>query len=96
MRLKLYEDTIRAKTQKKKARRNLRGSPTAQDEPTDADTEAVPPGVNGGGDIASMLEAMSQASPSEAGSRSSKHGKSSKPSAASVESHGTKEGPDPL
>ena len=64
------KDFIRAKIQKKKARRNLRGSPTPQDEPTDANTEAVPPRVNGGGDIASMVEAMSQ------GSRSSKHGKS--------------------
>ena len=38
MRLKLYEDTIRAKAQKK-ARRNSRKSPTPQDEPTDADAE---------------------------------------------------------
>ena len=96
MRLKLYEDAIRAKAQKEKARRNSRGSPTPQDKPTDADAEAVPPGVDGGGDIASMVEAMSQASPSDTGSRSSKHGKSSRPSVASVESHGTKEGPDPL
>ena len=43
-----------------------------------------------------MVEAMSQGSPSKAGSRSSKHGKSSKPRVASVESHDTKEGPDPL
>ena len=97
MRLKLYEDAIRAKAQKKKARRNSRGSPTPQDEPTDADAEAEPPGVNGGGDIASiMVEAMSQASPSEAGSRSSKHGKTSKPSVASVASQGTKGDSDPL
>ena len=96
MRLKLYEDAIRAKTQKKKAGRNSRGSPTPQDELTDADTEAVPPGVTGGGDLASMVEAMRQGSSSEAGSRSSKHGKSSKPSVASVESHGTKEGLDLL
>ena len=68
-RLKFYEDAIRAKAQKKKAPRNSKGSPTSQDEPTDADTEAAPPGVNGGGDIASVVEAMSQASASEAGSR---------------------------
>ena len=44
-----------------------------------------------------MVETMSQASPSQAGSRSSKHGKSSKPSvAASVESHGSKGDVDPL
>ena len=45
-----------------------------------------------------MDEAMSQGSPSEAGSRSSKvnmyHGKPSKLSVASVVSHGTN--PDPL
>ena len=86
MRLKLYEDAIRAKAQKKKGRRNSRGSPTPQDEPTDADAEAESPGVNGGGDIALMVEAMSQASPSNAGSRS-KH---------SVASHGTKGDSDPL
>ena len=91
LRLKLYEDAIRAKAQKKKARRNSRGSPTPQDEPTDADTEAVPLGVNGGGDLTSLADAMSP----EAGSRSSKHGKSSKRSEASVESHGTKDGPEP-
>ena len=71
-------------------------SPTPQVKPTDADTEAVPPGVNGGGDLTSLADAMSQRSPSEAGSRSSKHGKSSKPSIASLERHGTKEGPEPL
>ena len=42
MRLKLCKDAIRAKAKKKKARRNSRGSPTPQDEPTYADTEAVP------------------------------------------------------
>ena len=57
---------------------------------------AESPVVNGGGDIASMVEVMSQASPSEAGSRSSKHGKSSKASVASVASHGTKGDADPL
>ena len=40
MRLKLYEDAIKAKAQKKKGRRNSRRSPTSQDEPTDADVEA--------------------------------------------------------
>ena len=59
MRLKLYQDAIRAKAQKKKARRNLRGSPTPQDEPTDADTEAAPRGLNGGGGLASLADAMS-------------------------------------
>ena len=39
MRLKLYEDAIKAKAQKKKGRRNSRRSPTPQDEPTDADAE---------------------------------------------------------
>ena len=43
MRLKLYEDAIRAKAQKKKACRNSRRSPTPQDEPTDADAEAETP-----------------------------------------------------
>ena len=38
----------------------------------------------------------SQQSPSDTGSCSSKHGKSSKPSIASVASHGTKEEVDPL
>ena len=93
--LKLYEDAIRVKAKKKKARRKSRGSPTPQDEPTDADA-AEPPGVNGGGDIASMVEAMSQASPSEAGSSSRKHSKSSTPSVASIASHGTKGDVDPL
>ena len=37
MRLKLYEDAIKAKAQKKASRRNSRRSPTPQDEPTDAD-----------------------------------------------------------
>ena len=91
MRLKLYEDAIRAKAQKKKTRRNSRRSPTPQDGPTDADVEADTPGVNGGGDIASMVEAMSQQSPSDTGSRSSRHGKFSKRSVASLASHGTKE-----
>ena len=36
MRLKLYEDAIKAKAQKKASRRNSRRSPTPQDEPTDA------------------------------------------------------------
>ena len=53
VRPKVYEDAIRAKARKKKACRNSRGSATPQDEPTDADAEAEPPGVNGGGDIAS-------------------------------------------
>ena len=91
MRLKLYEDAIRAKAQEKKARRNSKGSPTPQDEPTDADAEAESPGVNGGGDLTSLADAMSQKSPSDTGSRSSKHGRSSKPSVASVASHGIKE-----
>ena len=54
------------------------------------------PGLNGGGDLTSLADAMSQKSPSEAGSRSSKHGKSSKPSVASVASHSTKGDVDPL
>ena len=33
MRQKLYKDATMAKAQKKKARRNSRGSPTPQDEP---------------------------------------------------------------
>ena len=76
MHLKLCEDAIRAKAQKK-ARWNSRKSPTPQDEPTDADAEAESPGVNGGGDsdLASMADAMNQQSPSDT-SRSSKHGKS--------------------
>ena len=94
MRLKLYEDAITAKAEKK-ARRNSMKSPTPQDEPTDADAEAESPGVNGGGDLASLADAMSQQSPSNT-SRSSKHGKSSKPSVASVASHGTKGDVDPL
>ena len=53
VRLKLYENTMRAKAQKK-ARRNSRKSPTPQDEPTDADAEADTPGVNGGGDLTSL------------------------------------------
>ena len=73
MRLKLYEDAIRAKAQKK-ARRNSWKSPTRQDEPTDADAEADTPGVNGGGDLTSLADAMSQQIPSHT-SRSSKHGK---------------------
>ena len=77
MRLKLYEDATRAKAQKK-ARSNSQRSPTSQDEPTDADAEADTPGVNGGGDFTSLADAMSQQSPSDS-SRSSKHGKSSKP-----------------
>ena len=81
LRRKLYEDAIRAKAQKK-ARRNSRRSPTPQEEPTDAEAEA--PGVNGGGDVTSLADAMSQQSPSDTGSRSSKHGKSGKPSVASV------------
>ena len=87
MRLKLYEDAIRAKAQKK-ARRNSRRGPTRQDEHTDANAEADTPGeVNRGGDMASLAAAMSQDSPS-ATRRSSKHGKSSKPSVASLASHG--------
>ena len=58
MRLKLYEDAIKAKAQKKKGRRNSRRSPTPQDEPTDADVEAEPPG-----DVASLAAAMSRESP---------------------------------
>ena len=95
MRPKLYEDAIRAKAQQK-ARTNSRKSPTPQDEPTDADAEADTPGeVNGGGDIASRAAAMNQESPSDT-SRSSKHGKSSKPSIARAASHGTKGDADPL
>ena len=61
MRLKLYEDAIKAKAQKKKGRRNSRRSPTPQDEPTDADMEAEPPGEGtGGGDLASLAAAMSR------------------------------------
>ena len=96
MRLKLYEDAIREKAQKK-ARRNSRKSPTPQDEPTDADAEADTPGVNGGGDLTSLADAMSQRSASDTGRSSiSKHGKSSKPSVASLGSHGTKGDADPL
>ena len=52
MRLKLYEDAIRAKTQKK-TRRNSRSSPTPQDERTEADAEADRPGEGTvGGDLA--------------------------------------------
>ena len=67
MRLKLYEDAIKAKAQKKKkkGRRNSRRSPTPQDEPTNADVEAEPPGEGtGGGDLASLAAAMSRESPS--------------------------------
>ena len=80
MRLKLYEDAIKAKAQKKASRRNSRRSPTSQDEPTDADAEVEAPGEEpeGGGDLASLAAAMSRESPSDT-SRSSKHGKSSKP-----------------
>ena len=93
MRLKLYEDAIKAKAQKKKGRRNSRRSPTPQDEPTDADVEAEPPGEGtGGGDLASLAAAMSRESPSDT-SRSSKHGKSSKPSVTSRASHGRKDLP---
>ena len=91
MRLKLYEDAIKAKAQKKASRRNSRRSPTPQDEPTDADAEVEAPGEEpeGGGDLASLAAAMSRESPSDT-SRSSKHGKSSKPSVASRASHGPK------
>ena len=95
MRLKLYEDAIRAKTQKK-AHRNSRKSPAPQDEPTNADAEAETPGVNGGGDLTSLADAMIQQRPSDTGSRSSKHGTSSKPSVATVASHGTTGDADPL
>ena len=84
MRLKLYEDAIKAKAQKKKGRRNSRRSPTPQDEPTDADVEAEPPREGTGGG--------SRESPSDT-SRSSKHGKSSKPSVTSRASHGCKDLP---
>ena len=93
MRLKLYEDAIKGKAQKKKGRRNSRRSPTPQDEPTDADVEAEPPGEGTvGGDLASLAGAMSRESPSDT-SRSSKHGKSSKPSVTSRASHGPKDPP---
>ena len=95
MRLKLYEDAIKAKA-RKKGRRNSRRSPTPQDEPTDAHAEADPPGEGkGGGDLASLAAAMSRESPSDT-SRSSKHGKSSKPSVTSRASHGPKGDLDPL
>ena len=57
MRLKLYEDAIKAKAQKKAGRRNSRRSPTPQDEPTDADAEVEAPGEEpeGGGDLASRI-----------------------------------------
>ena len=73
MRLKLYEDAIKAKAQKKASRRNSRRSPTPQDEPTDADAEVEAPGEEpeGGGDLASLAAAMSRESPSDT-SRSSK------------------------
>ena len=64
--LKLYEDAIKAKAQKKKGRRNSRRSPTPQDEPTDADVEAEPPGEGTvGGDLALLAAAMSRQSPSD-------------------------------
>ena len=67
-----------------------------QDEPTNADAEADTRGeVNGGGDLASLAAAMSHESPSDT-SRSSKHGKSSKPSVAILASHGPKGDVDPL
>ena len=46
----------------------------------------------GGGDLASLAAAMSRESPSDT-SRSSKHGKSSKPSVTSRASHGPKDLP---
>ena len=93
MRLKLYEDAINAKAQKKASRRNSRRSPTPQDEPTDADAEVEAPGeLPNGGDLASLAAAMSRESPSDT-SRSSKHGKSSKPSVTSRASHGPKDLP---
>ena len=93
MRLKLYEDAIKAKAQKA-SRRSSRRSPTPQDEPTDADAEVEAPGEEpeGGGDSASLAAAMSRESPSDT-SRSSKHGKSSKPSVTSRASHGPKDLP---
>ena len=95
MRLKLSEDAIKAKAQKK-ARRNSRRSPTPQDEPTDADAEADMPGEGtGGGDLASLAAAMSRECPSDT-SRSSRHGKSSKPSVTNRASHGPKGDVDPL
>ena len=95
MRLNLYEDAIKAKAQKK-ARRSSRRSPTPQDEPTDADVEADPPGEGTvRGDLASLAAAMSRESPSDT-SRSSKHGKSSKPRVSSRASHGPKGDADPL
>ena len=93
MRLRLYEDAIKAKAQRKKGRRNSRRSPTPQDEPTDADAEVDAPGERaGGGDLASLAAAMSRESPCDT-SRSSKHGKSSKPSVTSRASHGPKDLP---
>ena len=79
--LKLYEDAIKAKAQKKKGRRNSRRSPTPQDEPTNADAEVDAPGEEPvGGDLALLAAAMSRESPSDT-SRSmfSKHGKSGEP-----------------
>ena len=94
MRLKLYEDAIKAKAQKKASRRNSRRSPTPQDEPTDADAEVDAPGeLPNGGDLASLAAAMSRESPSDT-SPSSKHGKSSKPSVTSRASHGPKDLPE--
>ena len=94
MRLKLYEDAIKAKAQKKASRRNSRRSPTPQDEPTDADAEVDAPGeLPNGGDLASLAAAMSRESPSDT-SPASKHGKSSKPSVTSRASHGPKDLPE--
>ena len=94
MRLKLYEDAIKAKAQKKASRRNSRRSPTPQEEPTDANAEVDAPGeLPNGGDLASLAAAMSRESPSDT-SRSSKHGKSSKPSVTSRASHGPKDLPE--
>ena len=93
MRLRLYEDAIKAKAQKKKGRRNSRRNPTPQDEPTDADAEVDAPGEGtGGGESASLAAAMSRESLSDT-SRSSQHGKSSKPSVTSWASHGPKDLP---
>ena len=92
MRLKRYEDAIKGKADKK-GRRNSRRSPAPQDEPTDADVEAEPAGEGSvGGDLTSLAGAMSRESPSDT-SRSSKHGKSTKPSVTSRASHGPKDLP---
>ena len=84
----------RAKAQET-ARRNSKKTPTPQDEPTDADAEAETPGVNGGGDLTSLADAMSRQSPSDTGSRF-RHGKPSKPSVADAASRGNKGDVDPL